>query len=438
MTTSHSEDVLYSSLTDVDALEQIVRIGLPEECVPTQSMRKVVTWAIDYFDRSGMTKAPSREALMETWRDTIEDAEVTIEETDVQLDDVDWAIGVLKARRADYLFQTWTKEAVSAMASASSTDKLEEMGREIGRLNTMYLELRNKTQEVEGIEGFQRSFALYRRRAETAQQHQGMAFGIPEIDQYTYGIHGGELAILAAGPKTGKSVTLGYVLLKEWKRRRHTTYYTLENSVEMTYDRLVCIHLGIDHDRYRRGECGDDEVARVQTFLAEFGEEMKEYIRVVQPQRGERTVQWITRHARSVGTESLLIDQLTFMEPSDRRFRGPELIKDVMHDLKDAIGGTLPVPCLLAHQINREGMREAKNAGGLEMYRLAAGAEVGRPWDWALGLYASPDERAAQMVKWQTMATRRGSENKNWRIGVWRPYLNQIDALEEITEPRSA
>jgi hypothetical protein len=38
------------------------------------------------------------------------------------------------------------------------------------------------------------------------------------------------------------------------------------------------------------------------------------------------------------------------------------------------------------------------------------------------------------MIKWQTLATRRGGENKNWRIGAWRPYVNQVDGLEEITE----
>jgi hypothetical protein len=40
------------------------------------------------------------------------------------------------------------------------------------------------------------------------------------------------------------------------------------------------------------------------------------------------------------------------------------------------------------------------------------------------------------MIKWQTLATRRGSTHMNYRIGVWRPWLNQVDALEEITEPR--
>lgn len=436
MTTSRSEDVLYSSLVDVDALEQLVKIGLPLECVPTPVMRDVVGWAIEYFDKNGQTKAPTREALMETWGQVIEDAEIEIENADVELDDVGWAIDVLKARYADWKFQSWQKEAASALSEASSVKRLDVLEMQVHELNELVLSLRDKTQEVEGIEGFGRSLAAYKRRAATSQTHRGMAFGIEAIDAYTYGIHESELAVLAAGPKMGKSVTIAYILLEEWKRGRHATYNTLENSVDMTYDRLVCIHLHVDHDRWRRGECMPDEVERVETFIHERGEELRNAITVIQPQRGQRTVEHMTRHARAIGTESLLIDQLTFMEASDRRLRGPDKITDIMHDLKDAIGGRLAIPCLLAHQINREGMREAKKNGWLEMYMLAEGSEVERTADWVFGLYASPDERQAQMIKWQTMATRRGSENKNWRVGVWRPWVNQVDALEEITEPR--
>lgn len=431
MTTSRSEDTLYSSLTDVDALEQIFQIGLNVRAIPTPPMREVVQWALDYFDRSGQSKAPSREALMETWREVIDDAEVVIADVDIEQDEITWAIDALHAHYALYEFQVWQKEAAASLHESSTTERLNVLELEVHKLNELVLSLRDKTQEVEGVDGFQRSLAEYHRRAETAQTHRGMAFGIDEIDEYTYGIHEAELAVLAAGPKTGKSVTLAYVLLQEWKRGRRSTYYTLENTVRMSYDRLVCIHLGIDHDRYRRGECMPEEVDRVQTFISERGKEMKDFIRIVQPQRGSRTVQWISRHARSVGTDSLLVDQLTFMEASHRSLRGPDKITDVMHDLKDAIGGRSPMSCLLAHQINREGMREAKKNGLLEMWMLAEGSEVERTADWVFSLYASEDERRAQMIKWQTLATRRGSSNRNYRV-AWRPWINQVAVLDEI------
>jgi hypothetical protein len=431
MTTSRSEDTLYSSLADVAALERIFQIGLNLKAVPTPPMRDVVQWALDYFDRSGQKKAPSREALLETWGQVIEDAEVEIAEADLQLDEVDWAIDALHAHFALYEFQKWEKDSAAAMHESSTTERLSVLELKAHELNELVLSLRDKTQEVEGVDGFHRSLADYHSRAENAQTHRGMAFGIDEVDAYTYGIHEAELAVLAAGPKTGKSVTMAYVLLQEWKRGRRTTYYTLENSVQMSYDRLVCMYLAVDHDRYRRGECQPDEMDRIQTFIRERGEEMREMVRIVQPQRGNRTVQWITRHARSVGTQSLLIDQLTFMEPSHRSLRGPDLIKDVMHDLKDAVGGRSPMSCLLAHQINREGMREAKKNGLLEMWMLAEGSEVERTADWVFSLYASEDERRAQMIKWQTLATRRGSSNRSWRV-AWRPWVGQVDILDEI------
>lgn len=434
MTTTRSEDVLYASLTDVDALEQVVRIGLPEDCLPNVAMRDVYRWAVDYFHQTSQTQAPSREALMETWAQVLEDNQIELIPEDVERDDITWAVNALKVKRAEYEFQRWQLDAASALKEKPTTERLAEMYRQADVLNTFLAGLKDKTQEVEGVDGFTRSLAEYEQRAATAQQHRGMAFGIEAIDAYTYGIHEGELAVLAAGPKMGKSVTMAYVLLEEWKKKRRATYYTLENNLQMTYDRLVCIHLYVDHDRYRRGECTEEEVQRVRDFIAHRGEELREYIRVIQPQRGQRKVQDIVRSARTLKTESLLIDQLTFMEASHRSIKGPDKITDIMHDLKDAIGGQLGIPCLLAHQINREGMREAKKNGWLEMYMLAEGSEVERTADWAFGLYASSDERRAQMMKWQTMATRRGSENKNWRVGVWRPYLGQIEELEEIED----
>lgn len=433
MTTSRSEDTLYSSLTDVNALEKIFQIGLNLKSIPTPPMREVVQWALDYFDRSGQSKAPSREALMETWREVIEDAEVVIAEVDIEQDEVTWAIDALHAHYALYEFQVWQKEAAASLHESSTTQRLSVLEEEVHKLNELVLSLRDKTQEVEGVDGFQRSFIEYQRRSETSQTHRGIAFGVEEIDEYTYGIHEAELAVIAAGPKTGKSVTMAFVLLQEWGKGRRSTYYTLENTVTMTYDRLVCIHLSVDHDRYRRGECTEDEVGRVQMFLGDEDKmtNLKDFIRVVQPERGNRTVQWITRHARSIGTESLLVDQLTFMEASHRSLRGPDKITDVMHDLKDAIGGRSPMSCLLAHQINREGMREAKKNGLLEMWMLAEGSEVERTADWVFSLYASEDERRAQMIKWQTLATRRGSSNRNWRV-AWRPWINQVAVLDEI------
>lgn len=433
--TTQSEDTLYSSLTDVDALEQLAKIGLDEQCIPTHAMRPVVAWALDYYFRTGQMQAPSRDALMESWGQVIEDAEVEIAEVDIQIDDIQWAIKALKAHYAMWKFQQWQKEAAEKIASSVLDERVASLEIVTGDLVQVTLSLRDLTAEVEGVQGYTQALADYRKREAEALKSRGMTFGIAEIDEFTYGIHEGELAVMAAGPKTGKSVAMALFLLNEWRQGRRSTLYTLENSVKMTYDRLICMHLGIDHDAFRRGTASEEDTHRVEVFLKERGADLEDLIRVVQPQKGQRTVEWMTRHARTLRTESLFIDQLTFVEPSHRSLRGPEAIKDIMHDLKLAIStGHNPIPTALAHQINREGMREAKKNGWLEMYMLAEGSEVERTADWVFGLYASPDERKAQMIKWQTLATRRGSSNKNWRM-AWRPWVDQVEALGEIEAP---
>lgn len=433
--TTRSEDVLYSSLTDVDALEQIVRIGLDVDCIPTVPMRQVVSWAIDYFFESGQRQAPSREALMETWEEVLDQGEIEIAEEDVELDNITWALDAIKAHFVQWKFQQWQKEAAVTIAESVPDTRLAALEQVTQDLTVVSMAVRDRTMEAEGIQGFRDSLREYHRRAENAQQYRGMTFGIPEVDDYTYGIHEGEVAVLAGGTKMGKSVVMGFILLNEWRRGRRATYYTLENSVGMTYDRLACMHLGIDHDRYRQGLCLNDEIERYRAFLDNRGEEMKDLIQVVQPQSGQRTAQWMVRHARTLGTQSLLIDQLTFMEPSHRSLTGPAAIKDIMHGLKDEVSlGRDPLPLLLAHQINREGMKVAKVSGFLEPWMLAEGAEVERTCDWGFGLHASRDERTAEMAKFQTLMGRRATTLKTWRT-AFRPWVNQIEALTELEPP---
>lgn len=429
MTTSRAEDVLYSSLTEVEPLEQLARIGLEPECIPKEDMRKVVAWALDYFKDSGQTQAPSREALFLTWGQQIEDLEIEIAEEDVEKDLIGWAIMSLKSQYVLWKFQQWQKDAALVIHEASMVERLPSLEAITHGLVGITLSLRDRTQEVEGVTGIRRSLVDYEKRASESLLFRGMSFGIPEVDQYTYGIHPGELAVLAAGPKTGKSVTFAYILLNEWKQRRFATLFTLENSVDMTYDRLVCMMHGIDHDLYRRGLCMPEQMDAVKTWLDENGKDLAELIHVVQPEKGQRTVQWITQYARTRGTQSLLIDQLTFMEASHRSLRGPDKIADVMHELKSEVAAA-EMSCGLAHQINREGMKEAKKSGYLEMHMLAEGSEVERTADLVLGLYASPDEMKAEVVKLQTLAFRR-QPPKSFRL-AWRPWIGHVESLGEF------
>jgi hypothetical protein len=95
----------------------------------------------------------------------------------------------------------------------------------------------------------------------------------------------------------------------------------------------------------------------------------------------------------------------------------------------------MPLACLLAHQINREGVKKAEQNDSLEMWMMAESSEVERTADWVFGLYASKMEMIGGMAKLQILAARRETL-KSWRI-TWRPGVRESVVRQEYTPTTS-
>jgi len=426
---SHAELVLYSSLTDTDRLEQLAKIGLDEEAIPTEEMRPVVAWALQQFFNSGRRQAPSREALMSEWQTVIEDAEIELFDEDEEFDTTPYCIESLKAQYVHYETQTFSKELMMGMAQANPTEKVKILDDGANSLAALATRMQPKDQQRNLSAGMSDRLAAFKDRAATGHVPQGMTFDLGLVDDHTYGIHQGELAVLAAGPKTGKSYFLDHVALNEAKRQRRTVLFTLENSVDMTLDRMACIALGLDARRWQRGTSAPEDEEQVRQWIADELPAFGDLLHVTMPQAGHRTPQAMVRQAQMLGAESILIDQLTFMEhPDPARKARHEIIRDLMHELKVLIStGPDRMSCLLAHQINREGVKAAQKAGFLEMYHLAEGSEVERTADWVFGLFQSGVQRTVEEALLQVLASRR-DDIAAWEL-TWRlseGYMNVV------------
>lgn len=431
--TNVAEDTLYACLTEVDELEAIAQIGITGDAIPTEGMRPVVAWAIDYFYESGMRRAPSRDALLDAWGRKIDDAGVKLIDEQEEHDNAEWAIEQLKANYVSWKFQAWLKDQVRTMADSPEIHRRGVVESALVELGDLAMALRDGTNQKEGTEGFLGALAEYKQREAEGQIHRGMTFGLKEVDQHTYGIHPGELAVVGAGAKMGKSLFTAWVVLNEWLRGRTVVLFTMENSVDMTYNRLVCIQLGIEPMRWEEGTCTEDEKRRVQEFIDVKLPQLKDKLIVLQPQENERTAQSLVRTARSLGAESVIIDQLTFMEPSDRRLTGHHAIKSILHSLKTEITqGRYKLPCLLVHQFSREGMAALKKNSEIQPWMFADGSEVERTADWAFGLHASDDDLAARAMDFQTILARR-RKAISWKL-IWRPFNKNIQVYHELTK----
>lgn len=430
--TTHAEDVLYSLLSDVDALEVLAREGLDPECIPTEEMRPVVEWCIEQFFKSGRKIAPSNDAILAMWKDVIEDAQVSLGDG-TEGDSIEFAIDSLKSQFTHFQFQQFQRESAAEMSKAAPPDRVATVHVQADRLFALALRLQPRDAQTTGAEGFAKALDLYDGRVESGHTTMGLTFGtgMEAIDNHCFGIHAGELGVLAAGPKVGKSFFAAIVFLREWMRGRRAVLYTLENSVEMTMDRMVCAALGVDYSLWQRGYAAPEDRNRVAEFVHDVIPTFPGELHVLKPEPGKRSIRALVRQAQMLGAQSLGIDQLTFVEPDDERLARPLQIRQMTHDLKSMISsGRDQMSCLLMHQINREGVKAAEKIGRLEMYHLAEGSEAERTADWVFGLYQSDEQFQVSLAQFQILAARR-EVKKSWSL-AWQPNVGIISSLGEI------
>lgn len=428
---THAEDVVLALLDEVEAVEALAMDGLPMEAFPTESLRPVVSWAIDYYFKSGRLQAPTKDATIDTWVQVLDQAEVTLGDG-TETDTIEWAIDDLKANYAMLRGQQFNKSFSIDLYEATNEEKVDALARAAYELTTLALSLSSKQEQSDLIQGVEDSWRRYESRRDAPDTIWGLTLGLPEIDAFLGGIHDGEVCTLAAPPKTGKSYLLDRIAY-EMSKREPTVLFTLENSVDMTIDRMVCMALSINADRYRKGECDEAEVYRIEAFREKVVKEFEGRLWIIRPEIGHTTMQAMMRQAEMLGCKNVLIDQLTFVEHPDPARKGrPEIIRDLMHELKTlASAGRYKMRVVIAHQINREGVKSARKSGFLNMEDLAEGSEVERTSDFVLGLYQSNEDRAVEMAKLQVMASRR-TDVKVWSLS-WNISSGMVSVNGEVS-----
>ena len=282
------------------------------------------------------------------------------------------------------------------------------------------MQAESKKDRVGIQEGVTELLADYEHLRNSPNEVTGMLVGLSEVDVLTHGIHPGELAILGGGAKSGKSFFLDRVALKEWERGRNVTLFTLEISIKTVYQRMACMAIGLNPRGLLEPDFfSPEEVSAMEDWVADVLRSDTP-LTVVKPQHGKATIEKMVTEARQNESESLIIDQLTFVDHRDPNQKPYLQIKDSLHLLHDMISsGRESIPCLMAHQMNREGKKFAHTNGYYLMDHMSESSEVERTADWAFSIFASADRRAAQAFLLQTLASRR-TPLKNWDVS-WDP-----------------
>jgi archaellum biogenesis ATPase FlaH len=416
-----AERSVFELLTDVSSLESLVLEGFKSKFLPTADIRFIFDWAIEQYALTGNVYAPTA-AMFEgamasghkkSLAEVLKDYDIDIHEVSDQ--PVEWCIQELKANWVRKTALGRVQDLGTELNESMAGGMIETFNAGVAELIAMSLELESRRTSHEMVANADDIIDRYLARAANPG-FKGMSLGIDELDAYTNGIDYGELAVLAGAEKSGKSWVADRIALKELERGRSVCLVSLENGMDMTIDRIACIATGIDPTRFKAGTLTPAEFEAVDTWKNEDFKPLENELWILRPQAGERTAEDIISKARTRKVDSLIIDQLLWMEDVDERPPLNQRIRKRMTTIHTMIeSNTHPMPCLLVHQVNRTGIEAAKKAGRLWPNDMAEGHAVEQTADWVFSLWQSEDMKVANMLLMQTLVARRAAQ-KNWDI----------------------
>jgi replicative DNA helicase len=100
---------------------------------------------------------------------------------------------------------------------------------------------------------------------------KGIGTGFTKFDEYTGGMHGGDLIIIAARPSMGKTaLALNIAQHVVLKANRSVAIFSLEMSRESLLTRMVCAAARVDSQRFRAGYLTGDERRKLNHSLTDL------------------------------------------------------------------------------------------------------------------------------------------------------------------------
>ena len=233
---------------------------------------------------------------------------------------------------------------------------------------------------------------------------------------------------------THNSFFMTWCAYKNWEAGVPVGIFPLENGREMTEMRIACQATGIDYNDLDRGLLSSQDMDTLVAWVNDVLLESDTPLMIFEPDVA--TPHAMLQQAHAYDLDGVILDQLTFIQPTKvRRDAAPrEVIQQNMRDLHNlAARGRKKLPIIMAHQINREGIKNAARTGWLTMTDMAESSEVERASDFVFGLYGSDDMIRSGMIQLQSLASRR-VQGRSYDLN-WHPAIGGISVHEQIELP---
>ena len=315
---NNEKRLLSKAISDRD-LAPLFERNVTQNWFSDESDKKVWIFVRSHFSTYG--ECPTLEVIQDNFKS------YKLEENNA--DAVDYLLDAVISERRKAATADILREAVDAIAN-DPEEALLAMQRGVVTLDSQGF---SQTNDVDITKTVDKRIERYERRKDIPDGMLGYPTGFPTIDRVTNGLQGGQLIVITATPKTGKS-TLALQVAHNIHRsqQRVAMFWSFEMSNREQEDRYDALRARVSYQRYITGALHKDEELRLKTSLGYMRNE-KSFI-LVDSSSGS-TLSGVAAKLQIHRPEILFIDGMYLMQDEQSgEFNTPQALTNLTRGLK--------------------------------------------------------------------------------------------------------
>jgi archaellum biogenesis ATPase FlaH len=420
------EKAFVPHFTKLESLKVIWDKGVRSEHFFDEGVRELFEYSLEYYIKSEFKNTITQEFLEGKFSDYF------VKNT---WPEGEYLVIVLIEELLTKYRKTTTQNVLLKAAHELDTDP--EAGITLALTNLTKIQSDTSTRERIEIygEGYERRTNEYvDNQLNNNKTKKGIYLGWDELNNHTYGIQKGELAVVVGIPNVGKSWVGSHIALEAAKRKNKVYFASLELRKELTLMRLDCLASGVPYSRYERGELTPAELKRLKEAREEIME-YGEYLLIDSPSRkSERTVLELYSKAKHWGADLIVGDQLSWLTTEKnygtvsnfQTLQMAEVITDVA-----SINREMGMASVWLAQFNREAMKGKKKRGDLGQIGLSS--QIEQIVDWAFGIGCTKEMKTQEALILDIMKSRR-SDLKSWMMSFELKDQTKLEIVRTFEE----
>ena len=407
------EAMLISIYPDSDGMRKLIDLGLKDENVGILGDDAVAAWrtAKTWFQRKN-TAIPMEIMLHDHEQYIRRNQE---EQVDDAIDtDPTWLVRTLQTR---YLHSAFKKRLNDANDDGTFDHDLE-YGESLDRVATLVHDLLAITNNSSpdkplepmsvDLEEFVEDTLTWEERVKTGDTKEPVTFGFQLIDNVYKGIRPGELAVMAAYTKLGKSFLLCKQALAAAIAGNKVALWTLENSEEETYSRLTALAGGFSYEHISNKTLPPGQER--ERFRELVGQDVFDRLFVKQPVR-RCTLDEMYWESYNVNVDLFIGDQLSHVYFPSLRRSDPDWLNEGEKLLAARrLSRETNVPSIWAAQLNQK----AANKDDLDSTMMGRSQGIVQGADFVF--YLSDPSRGLGNVRKLSCSTSRRGPRVAWEL----------------------